>query len=79
MVMYCLYSWKIDRIHIYVDTFKYTSVLLWYMGKQIKVRKSGNSLVMTIPSSIAEMFNLSDGSEVEIEAQGIDSFRVRCR
>ena len=56
-----------------------TDGLLLYMGKEIKVRKSGNSLVMTIPSSIAGMFNLSDGSVVEIEAQGIDSFRVRCR
>lgn len=64
---------------VFVHTLKYTYVLLLYVGKQIKVRKSGNSLVMTIPSSIAEMFNLSDGSVVEIEAQGIDSFRVRCR
>ena len=64
---------------VFVPTLKPTYVLLLYMGKQIKVRKSGNSLVMTIPSSIAEMFNLSDGSVVEIEAQGIDSFRVRCR
>ena len=64
---------------VFVPTLKYIYVLLLYMGKQIKVRKSGNSLVMTIPSSIAEMFNLLDGSVVEIEAQGIDSFRVRCR
>ena len=49
------------------------------MGKQIKIRKSGNSLIMTIPSSVAEMFNLSDGSMVEIEAMGADSFRVQCR
>ena len=47
------------------------------MGKEIKVRKSGNSLVMTIPKSIAELFDLHDGSTVDLEAQGIDSFRVR--
>ena len=48
------------------------------MGKTIKIRRSGNSLVMTIPHAIAEMFDLQDGRGVELEAQGIDSFRVRC-
>jgi len=62
-----------------VDTFKYTSVLFQYMGKKIKIRKSGNSLIMTLPSSIAEMFGLEEGGMVELEAMGIDSFRVQCR
>ena len=35
--------------------------------------------MVSIPESIAELFDLHDGSTVEIEAQGIDSFRVRCR
>jgi antitoxin component of MazEF toxin-antitoxin module len=34
---------------------------------------------VTAPSSIAEMFNLLNGSTVEVEAQSIDSFQVRCR
>lgn len=62
-----------------MNTLKYTSVLFLYMGKKIKIRKSGNSLVMTVPSSLAELFNLVEGSMVEIEAMGIDSFRVQCR
>ena len=49
------------------------------MGKKIKIRKSGNSLVMTVPSALAELFNLVEGSVVEVEAMGIDSFRVQCR
>ena len=62
-----------------MNTLKYTSVLFQYMGKKIKIRKSGNSLIMTVPSSVAELFNLAEGSVVEIEAMGIDSFRVQCR
>jgi antitoxin component of MazEF toxin-antitoxin module len=37
------------------------------MCKVIKLRKSGKSLIMTMPKSIAEMFNLKEGSQVEIE------------
>lgn len=62
-----------------MNTLKYTSVLFQCMGKKIKIRKSGNSLVMTVPSALAELFNLVEGSVVEVEAMGIDSFRVQCR
>ena len=37
------------------------------MGKRIKLRKSGRSLILTFPKSICDMFNLIEGSEVEIE------------
>ena len=50
-----------------------------YMGKKIKIRRTGNSLVMTVPSSVAELFGPEEEIVVEIEAMGTDSFRVQCR
>ncbi len=49
------------------------------MGKLVKFRKSGSSLIMTVPKDIADMFNLKDGSQVELEAMGTDSFRVKAK
>jgi antitoxin component of MazEF toxin-antitoxin module len=42
-----------------------------------KLRKAGNSLVLTIPSQLAEMCGLEEGQDVEIEAIGRDSLRVQ--
>lgn len=49
------------------------------MSKTMKVRKSGNSLIMTIPRDIADLFNIQEGKELEIEAMGSDSFRVKVK
>ena len=49
------------------------------MGKLVKFRKSGSSRIMTVPKDIADMFSLNDGSQVELEAMGTDSFRVKAK
>lgn len=49
------------------------------MGKTVTVRKSGSSLVMTIPSDIAEMFNIKEGSQVEIEPFTSNSIQLKIK
>ena len=49
------------------------------MAKTMTVRKTGTSLIMTIPKDIADLFNIKEGKELEIEAQGVDSFRVKVK
>lgn len=49
------------------------------MSKIIKVRKVGSSLVMTITKDIAELFKIKEGTELEIEPMGVDSFRVKVK
>ncbi len=49
------------------------------MGKIVKVRKSGTSLIITITKEIAELFNIKEGTELEIEPMGMASFRVKVK
>jgi len=49
------------------------------MSKIMKVRKSGTSLIMTIPKDLADLFGIKEGKELEIEAMGNDSFRVKVK
>ncbi len=49
------------------------------MGKVVKLRKSGKSLIITIPKSIAEMFNLKEGSHVEIEPFTSNSMQLKVK
>ncbi len=49
------------------------------MSKTMKVRKVGTSLVMTIQKDIAELFKIKEGSELELEPMGMDSFRVKVK
>ncbi len=37
------------------------------IGKVVKLRKSGDSLIITMPKQIAEMFDLKEDSEVELK------------
>jgi antitoxin component of MazEF toxin-antitoxin module len=37
------------------------------MGEVITLRKSGKSLMITIPMEICEQLNLTEGSQVELE------------
>lgn len=37
------------------------------MGKVVKIRKSGKTLVIALPVEICELLNLKEGSKVEIE------------
>jgi antitoxin component of MazEF toxin-antitoxin module len=37
------------------------------MGKISKVRKSGHSLILTVPAHIAQLYGIKEGSEVEFE------------
>lgn len=37
------------------------------MGEVVKLQKSGENLVITIPIAICEHLNLKDGEEVELE------------
>ena len=47
------------------------------MGKIVKLRKSGRSLILTFPRSICDMFNLKEGSEVEIEPYMTDAVIIK--
>lgn len=49
------------------------------MGKVVKLRKSGKSLIITIPMAIAEMFNLKEGSLVEIEPFTSNSMQLKVK
>jgi hypothetical protein len=37
------------------------------MGKVVKLRKSGKSQVITVLKAICDMFNIQEGSPIEIE------------
>lgn len=47
------------------------------MGKKIIARKSGSSLVMTIPADIAELMTIKAGTELEISPYRTDSLELR--
>jgi len=49
------------------------------MSKIMRVRKSGTSLIMTIPKDIAELFKIDEGTEVEIDVMGSDSLRLKVK
>jgi AbrB family looped-hinge helix DNA binding protein len=49
------------------------------MGKVVRLRKSGKSLIITMPKSIAEMFNLKEGSQIEIEPFTSDSMQLKVK
>ena len=47
------------------------------MGKKITLRKSGNSLILTMLKSVCQLFNLSEGSEVELEPLTQNSLQLK--
>ena len=50
------------------------------MGEVVKLQKSGENLVITIPIAISEHLNLKDGQEVELEpfiCSGENGARIR--
>jgi antitoxin component of MazEF toxin-antitoxin module len=47
------------------------------MGKKIKARKSGSSLILTIPADIAELMGIIAGTELEISPFRTDSLELR--
>ncbi len=49
------------------------------MGKIVKLRKSGKSLIITIPMAICQMFNLKEGSQVEIEPFTSNSMQLKTK
>jgi antitoxin component of MazEF toxin-antitoxin module len=49
------------------------------MGKIVNIRKSGKSLIITMPMAICEMFNLKAGSQVEIEAFTSNSMQLKVK
>jgi antitoxin component of MazEF toxin-antitoxin module len=49
------------------------------MTFKIKARKVGTSLVMTITKDVALLFNIKEGTELEIEPMGSDSFRIKVK
>ena len=46
------------------------------MPKTVKLRKVGDSLVVTIPKDIAEALNWGQGDEIEIVVTGIRSIQL---
>ncbi len=49
------------------------------MGKVVKLRRSGKSLVITVPKSIGEMFGLTEGSLMEIVPFTTDSMQLKVK
>jgi YgiT-type zinc finger domain-containing protein len=49
---------------------------VWGLGKKAKVAKSGNSLVIRIPSELAKYLHLKPGSEVFVHPEGEDRIVV---
>ncbi len=47
------------------------------MGKKVKARKSGSSLILTIPADIAELMGIREGTEIEIAPLRTDSLELR--
>lgn len=65
-------GWRCECGEAMIDPH-YANAYLKYMklkkkGKlKVKIRKVGNSLVLTIPSAVRELMDLKDGSEVRFE------------
>jgi antitoxin component of MazEF toxin-antitoxin module len=49
------------------------------MGKIVKLRRSGKSLVITVPKAICDMFNIKEGSQVEIEPFTSNSMQLKVK
>ncbi len=49
------------------------------MGKIVKVRRSGKSLIITVPKAIGDMFNLKEGSQMEIEPFTSNSMQLKVK
>ncbi len=47
------------------------------MGKIVILRKSGNSLILTVPKSICELYSLNDGSPLELEPFTKDTLQLK--
>ena len=47
------------------------------MRKKVILRKSGNSLILTVPESICELYNLNDGSPLELEPFTKDTLQLK--
>jgi hypothetical protein len=48
-----------------------------HMGKQVKLRRVGGSLVLTLPRAIAEYLGFAEGDYLELEPIGPSEIRVR--
>ncbi|MFQ5552814.1 MAG: AbrB/MazE/SpoVT family DNA-binding domain-containing protein [Thermoplasmata archaeon] len=46
------------------------------MGLQRKIRKAGHSIVVTLPSQLAELTDLSEGDAVVFEYLGRGALRI---
>ncbi len=46
------------------------------MGLKRKIRKAGHSVVVTLPSQLAELANLREGDFVEFEYLGRGALRI---
>ncbi len=70
---------------LYLWTYQNNTKILYYiirgdiMGKVVKLRKSGKSLIITIPMAICEMFGLKEGSLVEIEPFTSNSMQLKVK
>lgn len=49
---------------------------VWGLGRKLKVSRSGNSLVLRIPSDVAKFLHLTAGKEVYLHPEGEDRFVV---
>jgi YgiT-type zinc finger domain-containing protein len=49
---------------------------IWGLGKKMKVVKSGNSLVLRIPTDVAKFMKLKAGKEVFLHPEGDDRLVV---
>lgn len=49
---------------------------IWGLGKKLKIVKSGNSLVLRIPSDVAKFMKLKAGKEVYLHPDGDDRLVV---
>lgn len=47
------------------------------MGLKRKVRKTGESLAITLPSQIAELHSINEGDYVEFTPIGTGEFRIK--
>ncbi|MHC1572452.1 MAG: AbrB/MazE/SpoVT family DNA-binding domain-containing protein [Methanosarcinales archaeon] len=49
------------------------------MGKVVKLRRTGKSVVLTIPQAIREMYGLTEGGEVEILPFTSDTLQLKVK
>ena len=49
------------------------------MGLQRKIRRAGHSVVVTLPSQLAELADLAEGDVVEFEYLGRGALRIEKR